>query len=248
MPGVEVIGEAREARRALDLAAARRPDAVVSATTVGGVAMRSPLLALRRGACPGLVVVLLGEYPPGIAAGNGEDGFVDAHFPWDELSVTTLGPALTCAISGRFVLTTRAGFASFVRDRPYLGSGTAAAPAPPLTVRERAVLRELADGRTRQEIAALVGTSQRTVGRLLDRLEEKLGASSACALVGTAARLGLLAEADLDANDATATPLPSKEGSRLPGPAQRPVATPNGATSRATVTEGESAAREASTP
>jgi hypothetical protein len=55
------------------------------------------------------------------------------------------------------------------------------------------VLRELAAGRTRREIAAATGTSQRTVGRLLDELEEKLGVSSACALVGAAARLGLLA-------------------------------------------------------
>jgi hypothetical protein len=26
-----------------------------------------------------------------VAAGNGKDGFVDAHFPWDELTATTLG-------------------------------------------------------------------------------------------------------------------------------------------------------------
>lgn len=192
VPGMAVVGEAREAGRALGLVEARRPDAVVSAAIVGGAAMRPLLLGLRRGACPGLTVVLLGEAPPGDEAEANGGAIVNAHLLWTGLSEATLGPLLACALSGEVILAAPPLVEAFVRGRSAGGRRQAVA----VPDRERAVLRRLAAGGTRREIAAATGLSLRTVGRVMDRLGDKLGTTGACALVGKAAALGLLADDD----------------------------------------------------
>lgn len=85
-------------------------------------------------------------------------------------------------------------FEAFVRARPYRGTCAVKGSRPALRPRERAVLVGLAAGRTRNAIAVSERLSQRTVARILDDLEAKMGASSACELVAKAAALGLLAE------------------------------------------------------
>lgn len=63
---------------------------------------------------------------------------------------------------------------------------------PRLTARERAALRRLAEGLTRQEIAAAEGMSERTVQRIGADLREKLEAPTAFALGVKACQLGLI--------------------------------------------------------
>lgn len=194
MPAVEVIEAAAGsgAGCVAEVVARRRPDAVVSAAAVGGIAMRPLLLGLRRDVCPELVVVLFGDEPGEPGASDGAAGFVQAHLIWSEVTEETLEPVLACALSGEFFLASPSRVAAFVRERPYAGPGPGVAPPPVLTARESAVLRGLAAGRTRKAIAAEAGLSLRTVGRLLDGLEARLGATSSCELVWKATTLGLL--------------------------------------------------------
>lgn len=193
MAGVRVIGEATSAARAIDLAATLRPDAILSATVVDGTVMRPLLAALRPAPCPPPIVVLFGQRPDADDVRHGHDLVVSAHLLWSDLSADTLGHVLAAVLSGEVIVASRPVYEAFVRTRPYLEPPPGQEAGPTLTSRERAVLRGPADGLTRKAIAADSGLSPRTVARIVDDLEAKLGATSACALVAKSVALGLLA-------------------------------------------------------
>lgn len=84
---------------------------------------------------------------------------------------------------------------AFVHEvRGFLGSSTAAVPAPdePLTDRERAVVRLVAAGLSNQEIAGRLVLSSRTVERHLSNVYGKLGVSGRVARAAAAAYLARL--------------------------------------------------------
>jgi DNA-binding CsgD family transcriptional regulator len=67
--------------------------------------------------------------------------------------------------------------------------GTASPSEPPLTPREREVLRWLAGGKTDRDIGDILAISRRTVHKHLQRIYEKLGVETRTAAVVRAMRL-----------------------------------------------------------
>jgi DNA-binding CsgD family transcriptional regulator len=100
---------------------------------------------------------------------------------WEEGRALTLEQALaeTGTLTSRFLAA--------------LGGSEAAKPdEPSLTPREREVLGLVAEGRTDREIAALHGTSPRTVSVHVGQILAKLGVPTRAAAAATAVRRGLI--------------------------------------------------------
>jgi DNA-binding CsgD family transcriptional regulator len=76
--------------------------------------------------------------------------------------------------------------------RPDPTDAAAAQSAIDLTSREREVLTLIAEGRTDREIAALQGSSPRTVAGHVGQILAKLGAPTRAAAAATAVRRGLI--------------------------------------------------------
>ncbi len=72
---------------------------------------------------------------------------------------------------------------------PHIGRTT---PTIILTPRQQAILRGLAQGLTREEIAQVEGLSLRTVKRTISEIQAKVGVTTPFALGVAAVRLGLL--------------------------------------------------------
>jgi DNA-binding CsgD family transcriptional regulator len=74
----------------------------------------------------------------------------------------------------------------------YLNGASVPRSHPRLTPRQREVLKQLAQGRTSKEIAAVLQLSPRTVETHRADLMERLGARDTVSLLREAARLGLV--------------------------------------------------------
>ena len=120
------------------------------------------------------------------AARAGVDGFIRKEDAVDELL-----RAISALLAGRSYFSPAAAL-SITRGL-WERRGLSASPAgPSLAGREREVLRNLAEGLSYKEIAALMNLSVRTVETYRQRLARKLGASSRAALVRSAVRLRLV--------------------------------------------------------
>jgi len=188
--GVHVIAETSSRERGVDLAAMLLPDVIVAAAEVEGIPMRPLLSALRRGTCPPSTIVLFADRVGPDEFAEGADRGVDGYFLWRELPAASLSRCLAMVMSAHMVMASRSVVDALVEAQR--------APAPDRTcsdlvsARERDVLRRLAEGDSRPEIAAAAGMSVRTVERVIYQLETKLGVSTLVALGAKAAQLGLL--------------------------------------------------------
>jgi DNA-binding CsgD family transcriptional regulator len=106
--------------------------------------------------------------------------------------------AFTAALAAGRALSLDEGLAeaSALLARPH-GTATLESTDEPgthsgLTLREREVLRLVAEGRSDKEIAAALSISPRTVGRHLENLRAKLGVDSRAAAAALAVRRGLV--------------------------------------------------------
>lgn len=194
LPDVRIIGDTADRDRARHLALQHRPSVIVAAADPGD-GLIAPLLAeLRRDGRPDTKGILLARaYAPGHAPGCEEAGVVGLLL-WGDLSRTALHHALAVLMAGEVLLGSRAVVATMLAtERAQAGLAGAM-----LTARERAILNQLARGRTREEIAGAEGLSLRTVKRAIANLEQRFEAPNLFLLGMVAARLGVTGDEQRD--------------------------------------------------
>jgi len=178
-PVGDVVGTATDGPSLLTLLDERESDLVITDLSMPGMSGFEVLRTMRQRPAPIPVLVLTMHADIGTlrtAMAGGAAGYVLKSSVSDELA-----DAVRTVFAGRRYITPtlRAAFAS----------------APPtgleqLSPRQRAVLEELAAGRSASEIAERLGISERTVAFHKEKLRERLGVQSAIAMVDLLRRAG----------------------------------------------------------
>ncbi len=190
LPDVCVVGDTADPAAARRLAAAHAPDAIIAAATVDGRPVLPLLADLRRSCCPAIKAILVAaDYAPGQLR-SPEDTGVVGYLLWADLSPAVLRHCLAAAIAGDVILGSGQVVRRFVAG--LRGEGAARLAAAGISARERAILGRLADGQTREEIAAEEGISPTTVKRTITDLEARLDAPNQFVLAVRAMRLGVI--------------------------------------------------------
>ncbi len=178
-PGIAVVGEAPDGRRALALFDALAPDVTVldvNLRLLDGVQVTAAIGNRN----PDAAVLVLSSHPGeeeiARALKAGARGYLSKHGSGDELLL-----AIQAVHGGARYLPPE------IRERM---SGYAELPA--LTPRERQVLEQVADGASNRDTAAALGISQRTVGLYVSSILDKLGAQSRTEAVSIATHRGII--------------------------------------------------------
>lgn len=172
-PGIEVVGEAENGRRAASMARRIRPDVAVldmAMPEMNGIEATERIL---RDASPCRVIILSMHQDRVIiqrALRSGASGYVLKSSVGDELKL-----AVRAAASGRTYLSPGipqeiAEAAKVDAEHEEIDAGFAS-----LTPREREVLQLVAEGRTNREIAGILRVSAKTVEKHRGNLMAKLG-------------------------------------------------------------------------
>ena len=184
-PGLEIVDEAADGRRALKLAVQKRPDVVlldIEMSELNGVDVIRQLarevpetkaLVLSMHAADSYVIEALRA---------GAKGYLLKSSTGDELKA-----AVRAVAGGDSYFSPQVGaiLARHVRisdEEPAMS---------PLTTREREVLQLIAEGKTLREVAQTLSVSAKTAKNHRDHIAAKLGAHSTAALVKHAIRLRL---------------------------------------------------------
>lgn len=187
--GFVVVGEAGTAGELGAVIGNARPDLVVLDIGLpdrNGIEVAAEI----RAAWPKLrLLVLTGDSSEATAREAiqaGADGFIRK-----EEAARELLRAIAVVMAGQSYFSPLAATSvtKVLRQKP---EAAAAAKEPPLTVREKDVLRGLAEGQSYKEIAAAMGVSARTVETYRARLVRKLGCATRAELVRYAVRQGLV--------------------------------------------------------
>ncbi len=154
--GIEVVGEAADGAAAVDLAAHLRPDVILMDLVMPGMDGRAAIAAIRAGNPKARIVVLTslgGESHMAAAVQAGAAGFLSKDSSPDELV-----SAIHAVNRGQLVIPTHmmAALARGEAQSPKTGSVA-------LSARELDVLREMARGRSNEEIAKALFISVNTV-------------------------------------------------------------------------------------
>ncbi|MEA2333477.1 MAG: two-component system, NarL family, nitrate/nitrite response regulator NarL [Thermoleophilaceae bacterium] len=184
-PELELVGEARDGREALDAIGAQRPDVAVIDRTLPGLSGDQILNAVARDGLATRVVLIAAEPDPGLvyaAIANGAAGYLTKDADAREICDT-----ITAVARGKTVLSAelQTGIAGEIRiravhDRPFLSD------------RERDVLKLVAEGLTAPQIGRTLCFSTSTVKTHLHHIYEKLGVGERAAAVAEGMRRGLL--------------------------------------------------------
>ena len=179
--GVTVVGEAGDGREAVRLAETLRPDVVVMDIGMSGLNGLEATEQIRT-RVPGVSVVILSMHSdPALvrrALQIGASGYVLKESVYDELRLAIeasqqgriyLSPTVTEAVVEGYLEGTKPSEAHRALEQ--------------LTPREREVLQLLAEGHSRQEMAAILNISPKTVSRHRENLLDKLGLRSDAELV-----------------------------------------------------------------
>ncbi len=194
VPGFEIVGEASDGERAIELAKSRQPDVVVMDVHMPGLSGIEATRRIRE-SLSGIQVLVLSAYDDDYYVVSllraGARGSLLKTAPIQELV-----QAIQQVYTGEFPFHP-AILRKVVLNFP---SRRAAAPEPPgelvepddLTEREQLVLKLLAEGMSNREIAQALVISDRTVQAHLTRLFAKMGVNSRLDAVLTAIRRGWL--------------------------------------------------------
>jgi two-component system response regulator NreC len=186
--GIEVVGEAADARHALFEARARQPDVVLMDVVMPGTSGIEAIPGVLREAPETRVLVLSMQDDP--------------RYVREAFAAGATGYILKEAVDTDVVAAVREVAAGGHYVHPALGARMIAADASelrkaqddPLSKRERDVLRLLALGHTNQEISALLFLSVRTAETHRAHIMEKLRLQTRAELVRHALWMGLLDE------------------------------------------------------
>jgi two-component system nitrate/nitrite response regulator NarL len=184
-PELELVGEARDGREALDAIGAALPDVAIIGGTLAGLTGEQVLNAVARdGLCTRVVMIAARPDPQQVyaALADGAAGFLTK-----DADARELCDAITAVARGGIVLSPQlqAGVAGEIRLRtPH--------DRPVMTTRERETLRLIAEGLSAPEIGRALHLSTATVKTHLQHIYEKLGVSERAAAVAEAMRRGLL--------------------------------------------------------
>ena len=184
-PDLEVVGEAGDGARAVELARSLRPDVVCMDVRMPGVdGLRATELVLRLPQPPRVLVVTTFEHDGYVldALTAGASGFLLKRAGADEMV-----QAVRTVAVGQSLLYPRA-LRDLVRTRPR----AAAAGAPALTPREREVLGLVAQGMTNAEIATALVVGVETVRTHVASVLAKLQARDRTQAVVLGYRAGLV--------------------------------------------------------
>lgn len=136
-------------------------------------------------------IVLAARFDPAeVAALAGLN--IAGYFLWPDLPASALRDAIGALARADLLMASREVVQASMMPRPRIDALEGADALPQVSVRGTAVLRDLAAGRTRQEIADRQGTSVSTVARTIADLEATLDAPSQFVLAHRATLLGLL--------------------------------------------------------
>lgn len=168
-PGIEVVGEAESAERALVLVNQLNPSVVLMDIRLPGMNGIDATRRIRRDH-PGTRVLVVTAYDDDeyvrSALEAGASGHLSKAAPGRELIEAVRAVATGGTVINPIALT------------HLLAGGDTGLPASELTERELAVLRLLADGLHNKQVATRLGISRRTVERHCDNIYAKLGAGS----------------------------------------------------------------------
>ncbi|WP_285101046.1 response regulator transcription factor [Promicromonospora sp. MEB111] len=187
-PDLEVVGEAGDGARAVELARSLRPDVVCMDVRMPGVdGLRATELVLRLPQPPRVLVVTTFEHDGYVldALTAGASGFLLKRAGADEMV-----QAVRTVAVGQSLLYPQA-LRDLVRTRPRATAG-APAGAPALTPREREVLALVAQGMTNAEIAAALVVGVETVRTHVASVLAKLQARDRTQAVVLGYRAGLV--------------------------------------------------------
>lgn len=189
LPSLTLVGEATQSAAALAGVTRYRPDMVIAAAELDGESTLPLLAAVRERAPTSAIVIAAARFDPAdlVALADLE---IAGYLVFSQIHTTTLRHSLAAAVGGEVVVTSRpVAQAFFALTRCRLPTGT---PLPTLTPRERALLKGLAAGLTRQQLAQREHLSLRTVDRVLGELRVKLDVPTTFVLAMKATQLGLI--------------------------------------------------------
>ncbi len=202
-PDLEVVGEAKDGREALELCRKRRPDLVLMDVQMPEMDGLTATRAIKE-EHPGTVVLMVTAFEdPDYLLGAitaGAAGYVLKHYPRQQLlsavrgvlqCESPLNQELAMRLLGR--LTREAQQRTRPTPEP-AGKRGEPLPCSSLTTRELEVLRLLVLGKTNRQIAQEIHLSLSTVKTYLQRITSKLGVSDRTQAAVKAIELGLLPE------------------------------------------------------
>lgn len=182
---LRVVGEAGDGREALRLAQAVRPDVAaldLSMPLLNGLEAARQMAAWDRPPRTILLTMHTEEHYVLEALRAGVRGYV-----LKKQAAADLVRAIREVVSGGVYLSP--GVSATVADAV---RSAGAAPADPLTAREREVLQLVAEGKSTKEIAAILGVSVKTADAHRTRLMQKLDIHDVASLTRYAIRHGII--------------------------------------------------------
>jgi len=183
-PDLAVVGEASNAREALDQDAALAPDVVVldiALPGVSGIETLRRLIAHR----PRARVLIFSMYQDGIYATHAFNAGALGYLSKASAPERLVGAVRAVAADQRYL-------SPDVAQAMAQSSATAKQLANALSVRELEVLRMLAHGYGVEQIAERLGVSPKTAANHQTAIRQKLGAGSALQLILIAQQFGLI--------------------------------------------------------
>ena len=179
---ITVVGEAADGEAALAAALEYSPDVVLLDLRMPGADGASALRAFREHEVPARVLVVTSFTDPSAvvpALRAGAAGYV-----FKDVDPPALAAAIRAVHAGHVLMN-----ADVAR---LLASGAAAPAGPDLTPRERAVLAEIARGRSNREIARALNVAEKTVKTHVSAIFTKLGVADRTQAALHAVRSGLV--------------------------------------------------------
>jgi len=184
--GIGIAGEASTGEEAIKAASETCPDVVVMEVALSGISGIEATHALHE-ACPDAKVVLLTSDESRESVSGAIRAGISGYLLKDSTAEEILG-AVGLAVEGKAVLHPRITQV-FIEEAKFAGdNGHKGALSP----REMEVLHRLAHGATTKRAAEELGISPHTVKTHLERVFEKLGATSRAEAVAIGLRQGLV--------------------------------------------------------